>query len=146
MCDPGSRTDQPETGGADNLVQLRYEWHTQQARREAAEEEVKQIAPTRVGAAALRNLQNPAAILNELRPVLEADYADLRKAAIKTATTARTRQDEARKDWEELYRQRIAFRQYSDQQQAVYGFDFDTGAASHSSRPYSMREWLCGRR
>jgi hypothetical protein len=123
-----ARADQPETGGVDNLINLRYEWHKQQARREAAEEEVKRLAPARVGGAAVRNFQDPSSILNELRPALTDDYKNLRNAALKLATTARQRRDEARKDWEELYRQRIAFRQYTDQQQAAYGFDFDSGA------------------
>lgn len=73
------------------------------------------------------NFQDPSAVLNELRPVLTTDYTTLRNAAIKLATAARTRCEEARKDWEEVYRQRIAFRQYADQQQAAYGFDFDAG-------------------
>src|SRR5207244_1785891 len=47
---------------------------------------------------------------------------------LKLSETAKTRRDDAQKEWAEVYRQRIAFRQYTDQQQAAYGFDFDTGA------------------
>ena len=114
---------QPE---ADKLVTLRYDWHLQQARHEAADEEAKRLAPARAGSAAVRHFQDPSVVLAQLRPTLTEDYLALRNAALKLATTARARRDEARKEWEEVYRQRVAFRQYADRQQAAYGFDFDT--------------------
>jgi hypothetical protein len=124
-----ARAQQPEaSGNPDKLVALRAEWHLQQARREVAEEETKRIASARVGTAAVRNFQDPSTVLNELRLTLTDDYKALRNTALKIATTARQRRDENRKEWEEVYRQRIAFRQYADQQQAAYGFDFDSGA------------------
>jgi hypothetical protein len=118
-----ARADQ----GADALVKLRLEWHTQQARYEAAADERERLGTPRVGPS-VRNFQDPSAVLAELRPALDADYKALREAALKLAEAARARADDGRKDWEEVYRQRVAFRQYADRQQAVYGFDFDTGA------------------
>ncbi len=120
---PDARADQPE-----KLIPLRYDWHTQQARQEAAEKEIERIAPPRVGIAAVRNFQDPSSVLAELRPALADDYKALRNASLKIATSARARRDEARKDWEELYRQRIEFHHYAERQQSAYGFDFDTGA------------------
>lgn len=120
---PTARAEQP-----DKLVPLRYDWHTQQARQEAAEKETERIAPPRVGVAAVRNFQDPTSVLAELRPALTDDYKTLRNAALKLATSARARRDEARKDWEDVYRQRIEFRQYAERQQSAYGFDFESGA------------------
>lgn len=127
---PGqARAEQSETNATpDKLVALRLKWHEEQARLDTAEEETRRLAPPRVGAAAVRNFQDPTAVLNELRPTLTDDYKALRNSANKIAEAARARREDARKEWEELYRQRIAFRQYTDQQQASYGFDFDTGA------------------
>jgi hypothetical protein len=125
-CGGTARADPADPGAAENLVKLRYGWHAQQARLEAAEEETKALAPPRLGAS-VGNFQDPSAVLNELRPVLADDYPALRNAAVTLADTARTRREEVQKEWEEVYRQRIAFRQYADRQQAVYGFDFDAG-------------------
>ncbi|MBM3981537.1 MAG: hypothetical protein FJ304_14910 [Planctomycetes bacterium] len=119
---PAARAD------AEKLVPLRAEWHAHNARFEAAEDEAKRIAPPRAGGASVRNFQDPSAILGELRPVLTDDYKAVRNAALKLAGTARARRDEARKDWEDLYRQRVEFRQHVEKQQGVYGFDFDSGA------------------
>jgi hypothetical protein len=123
-----ARAEEPEAVSPDKLVGLRLEWHTQQARQEAAEDEARRIAPARVAGKSVGEYQNSAIVLIQLRPALTDDYKALHNAAIKVAETARARRDEARKEWEEVYRQRIAFRQYTDQQQAVYKFDFDTGA------------------
>jgi hypothetical protein len=125
---PPARADQPDGGAAEKLVQLRYDWHKEQARREAAEDEVKHLGSPRTGSAAVSKFQDPSVVLSELRPALAEDYKALRTAALKLAETAARRRDDARKDWEEVYRQRIAFRQYADQQEAVYAFDFESGA------------------
>lgn len=119
------RAQEPETVPPDKLVALRLEWHTQQGRKIAATEEVQQLDRARAGGE-VRN--NPAIVLNQLRKPLEDDYKALRNASLKLVEAARARREEARKEWEEVYRQRIAFRQYTDQQQAIYNFDFDTGA------------------
>src|SRR5262249_21006906 len=66
--------------------------------------------------------------LTELRPTFTEDYKPLRNAANKLAEASRTRRDEAKKEWEDVYRQRIAFRQYADEQQTAYGFNFDSGS------------------
>ncbi|MBN9118032.1 MAG: hypothetical protein J0I06_02500 [Planctomycetes bacterium] len=122
-----ARAEEAETVSPDKLVALRLEWHTQQARQEVADDEVRRLVP-RTGTAGVRNFQDPGVVLNQLRKHLEDDYRSLRNASHKIAEAARGKREEARKEWEEVYRQRIAFRQYTDQQQAIYKFDFDTGA------------------
>ena len=110
----------------DKLVKLRLDWHTQQARQEAAGWEIDLLPPPRPATTAIGQFQDPDAILRELQRVLPENYLVLKNAAQQLADTARARRMEAQKDWEDVYRQRIAFRQYTDQQQAAYGFDFDT--------------------
>jgi hypothetical protein len=112
---------------AEKLVNLRYDWHVQQARLEAAGWEVELLAPSRPGGSSVGRFQDPNLVLNQLRPELITDYETLRNAALKLAKAAETRREEAQKEWAEVYRQRIAFRQYTDQQQDAYKFDFDTG-------------------
>lgn len=124
-----ARAEQP-TGsvGAEKLVEKRHEWHVQKARLDAAEEEVRRIMPARVSAAKVANFKDPTPVLTELRPTFTEDYKSLRNAANKIAENSRIRRDDSKKEWGEIYRQRIALRQYADQQQAAYGFDFDTGS------------------
>ena len=122
-----ARGDQSDGPAADKLVGLRLEWHTKQAQLEAAGWESDLIAPPRPGGASVGNLREPDFILKELLPVLTADYESLRNAVRKLAEVAATRREEAQKEWSEVYRHRIAFRQYTDQQQAAYHFDFDSG-------------------
>ena len=117
-----------EAPGVDALVEKRFEWHAQQARLETAEDEARRVAPPPVGGSAVRNFQDPSAVLNELRPALSDDYKALRNAANKLAEDARARRAQARKDWEDVYRQRVAFRQHADEQEARAGFDLDTGS------------------
>jgi DNA-directed RNA polymerase subunit RPC12/RpoP len=111
--------------GPDRLVRLRLEWHTQQARQEAADDEARRLVPARAGAA--RNAPN-ALVLKQLAPVLGNNFQALRNAGLKLTEAARARKEEARKEWEDVYRQRIAFRDHTDRQQQVYHFNFDTGA------------------
>ncbi len=122
-----ARGDQSDAPAADKLVGLRLEWHTQQARLEAAGWESDLVAPPRPGGTSVGNFREPDFVLKELLPVLTTDYEALRNAVRKLAEAAATRREEAQKDWAEIYRQRIAFRQYTDQQQAAYHFDFDSG-------------------
>jgi hypothetical protein len=111
----------------DQLTRLRYEWHQQHAKLEAASWEIDLIAPPRPGGPALGRFQDPTSLVNELRPVLVADYETFRNAARKLAETAQTRREDAKRDWEDVYKQKIAFRQFADQQQSAFGFDLDTG-------------------
>lgn len=128
-----ARAEQAEAGSTpEKLVALRYDWHLQLARQEAAEEERKRIAPARVGNTAIGNFRDASTVLNELRLVLTEDYKVLRNAAQKYAASARQRREESKKEWEEVYKQRIAFRQYTDQQQTAYGFDYDSGTHASS--------------
>src|SRR5262245_49515304 len=89
-----ARAQQPDPA-AEKLVNMRLEWHAQQARQEAAGWEVDLIAPPRGGGAALRNFADPTSVLNELRPVLDEDYKTLRNATLKLSETAKTRRAEA---------------------------------------------------
>ncbi len=121
-----ARAEEPTPSA--KLVALRLEWHTQQARQEAAGWEVELIAPPRAGAEAIGNRENANLILTELRPALVTDFETFRNAALKLAKAAELRREEAQAQWADVYAQRIDFRKYSDQQQNVYKFDFDTGA------------------
>lgn len=113
---------------ADELVNLRLEWHAQHARRAAAEDELARAPAPRAGTATVRAVRDPAVVLNELRPALEADYTALRNAAARLDEAARARREAARAAWEDVYRQRIEFRAHADRLRAAYGFDFDAGA------------------
>lgn len=123
-----ARADEAAGANPDELVKLRYEWHKQQARQEAADEEAKWLAKARAGTAGVRSFQNPTTILTQLRPELARDYETMRNGSLRAVEAAKARREEARKEWEEVYKQRIAFRQYTDEQQKIYKFDFDTGA------------------
>jgi hypothetical protein len=127
FADPARAQQSESLAPADKLVNLRLEWHTQQARQEAAGWELELLAPPRPGGSSVGRFQDPHLVLNQLRPELITDYETLRNAALKLAKAAETRREEAQKEWVEVYRQRIAFRQYADQQQDAYKFDFDTG-------------------
>ena len=111
----------------ERLGELRYEWHRQHARKEAAGLEADLIPPPRPDGPSVGQTQDPSALVNELRQVLNADYDALRGAALKLAESARARAETAKRDWEEVYKQKVAFRRYADEQQAAYGFDLDTG-------------------
>ncbi|MDY3554874.1 hypothetical protein R5W24_004004 [Gemmata sp. JC717] len=117
---------------AERLTGLRYEWHRQHARREAARWEVDLISRPRDRSAG--QTQDPSALINELLPVLDRDYDALRDAALRMSESARARADAARREWEEVYKQKVAFHRYADQQQAAYGFDL--GAGVH--RPFQF--------
>lgn len=112
----------------ERLSERRYEWHVQHARKEAAELEGKLIAPAIVGERALGALQDGELIARELERVLRQDYAALGSPALRLSDAARARADAARRDWEEVYKQKVAFHRYADQQQSAYGFDLETGA------------------
>ena len=90
--------------------------------------------PRSGGARRSRDSKTPDVVLNELRPAL---VHRLQVAAKRGPTSSRSRPHRRRggraKEWEEVYRQRIAFRQHAEQQQAAYGFDFDTGAQPGAS-------------
>lgn len=122
-----ARADKADAAAPERLAKLRYEWYEQQARKEAADWEINLIAPPRPQGPSIGQFQNPTTLVSELRPVLTGDYDALRNAALKLAEAARARRDDAKKDWEEGYKQRVAFRKYADQQQTAYGFDLDTG-------------------
>ena len=120
-----ARGQQPDSAG-DKLTALRLEWHTQHAHLEVAEEEAKLTAPPRT-CGGIGQFQDASPILNELRPVLAPAYATLGSLTLKLAEDAAARRAAVQKNWADVYRQRVAFHQYTDQQQAAYGFDFDSG-------------------
>ncbi len=122
-----ARAEPAEPVTPERLAKLRYEWHEQHARKEAADWEINLIAPPRPIGRSIGQFLNPTSLVNELHPVLAGDYDALRNSALKLADVARIRREDGKKDWEEVYKQRIAFRKYADEQQAAYGFDIDTG-------------------
>lgn len=126
------RADEPGSAGSANtagvLVDSRLKWHTEQARQEAAGWEVALIAPPRASNAAVSRIGDADLVLNQLRPELITDYEALRNATRNLAETSRTQRETIQKEWAAVYRERIAFRTYTDKQQAAYKFDFDTGA------------------
>ena len=58
------------------------------------------------------NFREPNLVLKELLTVLNPDYEALRNAARKLAEAAAARREDVQKEWAEVYRQRIAFRQH----------------------------------
>src|SRR5262245_50763946 len=112
---------------SDKLTALRLEWHTQLARQQAAQWDAALIAPPRA-TGAVGSLQDPSAVLKELRPVLTGDYQAVRNALSELDARAKARRAEVQKDWAEVYRQRGEFRHYAEAQQAAYGFDFESGS------------------
>jgi hypothetical protein len=118
---------QPETSPSDKLIDLRQEWLTQLSRQDVANWESDLISAPRTNGMSVGTLGDPSAVLKELRPVLSGEYDAIRNGLIGLATKAKARRAEVQKDWTEVCRQRTAFRQYTDKQQAAYGFDFDSG-------------------
>ncbi|QEG25491.1 hypothetical protein GobsT_02170 [Gemmata obscuriglobus] len=112
---------------AERLAGLRYDWHRQHARREAAGWEADLISPPRPVDRSVGQTQDPSVLVNELVPILGRDYDALRDAALRMSESARARADAARREWEEVYKQKVAFHRYADQQQTAYGFDLEAG-------------------
>jgi Double-GTPase 2 len=110
------------------LTALRFEWLAQLARQDAAGWESDLVSAPRGTGLTVGAFQDPSAVLKELRPVLTGDYDAVRNRLVALAGKAKTRREEVQKDWEEVYRQRIEFRQYAEKQQAAYGFDFESGS------------------
>jgi hypothetical protein len=125
---PSSAFAQGDASPTDRLIELRRDWLTQIARQEAAAWEIDLISAPRSGGPAVGNFQDPNAILKELGPVLSREYDVVRGRLSSFTTRAAARENEVRKEWAEVYRQRIAFRQYAEKQQATYGFDFDSNS------------------
>jgi hypothetical protein len=123
----GIATAQSESTPPESLTALRLQWQTQLARQDAANWEAELVSAPPGAGLTVGNFQDPAAVLKELRPFLVKDYDALRTALIGLGAKAKTRREEIQKDWAEVVRQRAAFRQYADRQQANYGFDFEAG-------------------
>lgn len=119
------RAQDGEPPTPDKLVKQRLDWHTEVARQETADDEAKRLVQARGGVT--RNAANDT-VLKQLGPVLSENYKSAKNAGQKLVEAAEARRNETQKEWEEVYRQRIAFRQYTDAQQKIYKFDFDTGA------------------
>jgi Double-GTPase 2 len=113
-----------------SLTALRLEWLTQLARQDAAGWEADLISSPRGNGLTVGNFQDPSAVLKELRPVLAGNYETVRNRLTALAPKAQARREEVQKDWAEVYRQRIAFRQYAEKQQAAYEFNFESGSQS----------------
>ena len=120
-----ARAQDGEPPTPDKLVKQRLDWHAEIARQETADDEAKRLVQARGGVT--RNAANDT-VLKQLGPVLSENYKSAKNAGQKLVEAAEARRNETQKEWEEVYRQRIAFRQYTDAQQKIYKFDFDTGA------------------
>ena len=119
---------QPNLTPSDStLIELRLRWLTQIARRDAANWENDVISSPRSKSLSVGTLGDPNAVLKELSPVLAGEYDSIRIGLIGVAAKAKVNREDVQKDWAEAFRQQVAFRQYTDRQQAVYGFDFDAG-------------------
>ncbi len=71
--------------------------------------------------------QDATPLVNELLRVLAADYESLRTAALKLSEAARARLGPVKADWEEVYKQKVAFRRYAEHQQAAHGVNLAAG-------------------
>lgn len=111
----------------DKLTALRVEWLTQLARQDAATWEADLIAAPRETGLSVGNFRDPNAVLKELGPVLNRDYVAVRNRLVTLDARAKLKREEVQKEWAEVYRQRAAFRQYAEKQQAAYGFGFESG-------------------
>lgn len=112
---------------ADKVADRRLAWLTQLTLQDVAGWEADAVLGPRSAGLSVGNFQDPSVVLRELGPVLDEDYKKLKPRLSKLAEDARSRRDEAQKDWNEVVRQRAAFRQYAEKQQATYGFDFESG-------------------
>jgi hypothetical protein len=123
-----SANAQGDSPGADKLTALRLEWLSQLATQESAVWEADVISPARGAGLTVGNFQDPSAILKELSRVLTEDYDSLRNRLLALATKATAKREDMQKDWAEVIRQRVAFRQYAEKQQAAWGFDYESGS------------------
>ncbi len=114
---------------ADKLTALRLGWLAQLARQDAANEEADLISAPRGTGLSVGGFQDPNTILKELRPVLAGDYEAVRNRLTALDAKTKARREEVQKEWAEVYRQRVAFRQFAEKQEAVYGFDLDSGSS-----------------
>ncbi|MBA4186788.1 MAG: hypothetical protein C0467_02095 [Planctomycetaceae bacterium] len=124
---PGFAQSEPS---AEKLIALRLDWLSLLAREDAATWETRVVSSPRGAGLSVGNFQDPSTVLSALGPALDADYKLVGPSLRRVEDKARTRKEEAQKDWTEAVRQRIAFREYVEKQQAIYGFDFDTGSRS----------------
>lgn len=125
---PALAPAQSESLPADRLTALRLDWLRQLARQDVATREADVILVPRGTGLSVGNFQDPTAVLKELGPVLDKDYVAIRNRLLTLEEKARQKREEVQKLWAEVYRQRVAFRQYTDKQQAAYGFGFESGS------------------
>jgi hypothetical protein len=110
------------------LLALRLDWLTQLAREDAAVWEARVVAAPRGTGLSVGNFQDPTTVLAALGPALDADYKLIWGSLGRVEDKARARREEAEREWAEVIRQRIAFREYAEKQQAAFGFNYDTGS------------------
>ena len=125
---PGLAPAQSNASQTDKLTTLRLEWLTQLARQDAANWEADLISAPRGNGLTVGSFRDPNAVLKELGPVLEKDYLGVRNRLVVLDTKVRARREQVQKEWAEVYRQRMAFRQYAEKRQAAYGFGFESGS------------------
>ena len=136
----GIPSAQPE---AERLTTLRFDLLTQLARRDAAQWEIDLISAPRRAGLTIGSFKDPTTVVKELRPVLAGDYESVRNRLTALDAKAKARREEARKEWAEVVRSRVEFRQYAEHQQAAYGFDFESGSQA-GNRPNVIDAALVG--
>lgn len=126
LASPGVSLAQGDPAAAEQLAALRLDWLTQLARREAASAEAELIAPPRESGRSVGNFQDPTVVLRELGPALSRDYQAVRNRLIALGAKASLKRETVQTHWADVYRQRVAFRQYAEQRQAILGFGFES--------------------
>ncbi len=119
---------QPDVTSAEKLTTLRLDWLTQLAREDVAVWEARIVTTPRGSGHSVGNFQDPSTVLSALGPALDADYKLVWSSLGRVEDKAKAKKDDALKDWTEVIRQRVAFREYAEKQQAAYGFNFETGS------------------
>ncbi len=110
----------------DRLLNLRLDWKTQVARQEVADWLGNVVSAPRSGTS-VSNFEDPSIILKELGPALADDYRAAGNSLRTLAEKTKAKKSDVQKEWAEVVRQKAAFRDYAEQQQRVYGFNFDAG-------------------
>jgi hypothetical protein len=125
---PPAAAQTPTQTPADKIAALRLEWQTQLARLDAATWEADIVSAPRGSGQGVNNFEDPSEILKHLRRSLAEEYDVARNNLRTLAEKARDRRAAAEKEWGEVVRHRVAFREHAEKCQSVYGFDFDSGS------------------
>lgn len=117
---------QHDSPAPEKLTELRLAYLTQLARHDVALWEIGQAPTAPPRGLSLGNYQDPSALLTELGPVLKDDYEAIRRALPRLEEKARSKREQAQREWAEIVRQREAFRAHVEKQEALHGFNWET--------------------